>query len=227
MITAYRHYLRAVLALSVGTVSIAGASLLAVYSHFHLMKANLSHVGAGTLDVDFRFHGIYGVLVDDGKLKNVDKSEAPDPNLDLTHSKDEIFKIDNAMPGLSASYMYTVKNTGTVDAILTVGFYHLSIDQGTVHKDAGTELSKKLEITFSPEEGKGFDGPSSFFADAITETTEEEKATKFASKVLLPASGQVSFEVNLGLDYESIGNEISGGTVAFDMYVSLNQPNAG
>ncbi len=213
-----RHFIRALATASVGLFIVAGATIGATYAYFGARAQTKAHIKSGSIDIGFFFDGGYGKIVDPitgTKLVEVTKEAGTlVPAVDVTTIDGPVINVNNAMPGLDATYMFHVTNPGTVDFIWNIGF---GFDAQTFGASA---LLDALKIT-------------------LKNAAEETVVTFMANKFLDPnfsleyvmgtlpvAQVKQDFALNLAIDYETVGNEIIGAELDFDLFVNAKSLDA-
>ena len=210
------HYMRALAVSSVALFVMGGGAFGATLAYFSVKKAGNAHIKAGSIDIGFFYDGVYGKLVGEGesRLKEIKKADGTLANpVDLGKVSTTVIDVNNAMPGLDATYMFHVKNKATVDFSWSVGF--------TFDKNAygNSPLLNALKITLANGSGE----VASFFANKFVDPSFKLEYTMGELSV---GTAQDDFTVNLSLDYESVGNEIFGAEMKFDLFVDAKSLDA-
>lgn len=210
------HYMRALAVSSVAIFILGGGTIGATLAYFSAKKAGSAHIKAGSIDIGFFYDGAYGKLVGEGesRLKEVSKADGTLATpVDLGKVSTPAIDINNAIPGLDATYMFHVNNIATVDFSWSVGFIFDTNAYGN------SPLLDALKITLANGSGE----VASFFASKFVDPSFKLEYTMGELNV---GSAQDDFTLNLSLDYDNVGNEIVGAEMKFDLFVEAKSLNA-
>ena len=177
---------------------------------------------SATLAIALLGGGVYAYFSDS---ENSDNNNFTAGTMDLTLNDGgaAAISLSNVAPGDSGLSMYTLRNIGTIDGNLQVSIANLENLPGSNPEPEGPgdigNLAQSIHVHFWMDDGDGIvNGAETLMYDGFL------IGVTIPSTSSLLAAGQSTYlAMAWSIDYNSVGNEIQGDIVNFDLVFTLQQ----
>ncbi len=176
---------------------------------------------SATLAIALLGGGVYAYF-SDSESANDNNFTAGTMDLTLNDGGAASISMANVKPGDSGLSMYTLRNVGTVNGNLQVSIANLQNLPGSNPEPEGpnnADLAQSIHVHFWMDDGDGiFNGAETYMYDGML-----SGVTIPSTSSLLTAGSSTYLAMAWGIDYNSVGNEIQGDLVNFDLVFTLTQ----